>query len=83
MGGFGHVGGGYGPVYTGHNPITTQLLLWRARRKSLAATEAMMEEQGIEVPETQIWAPHKIWWFGFACGLVLGLFIGLVFWELT
>lgn len=82
MGGLGG-GGSYGPVYPGHNAITTQLLLWRARHKMIRAAEAILIDKGIEVPNPAIWSPYRIFWFGFACGMVVGGVIGFVFWELT
>ncbi|HZR04020.1 MAG TPA: hypothetical protein VFA81_12715 [Burkholderiales bacterium] len=41
-----------------------------------------MTENGIPIPPKPM-SQAQIFWIGFACGLLLGLFIGLVFWELT
>lgn len=54
----------------------------RAVSKSFDAVEGMMEECGIPVPPRPM-SQAKVFWIGFACGLLLGLLIGLIFWELT
>jgi hypothetical protein len=43
---------------------------------------AMMKDAGIPVPPRPM-SQAKVFWIGFACGLLLGLFVGLIFWELT
>ena len=54
----------------------------RAIAQSFDAVEGMMRDAGIPVPPRPM-SQAKVFWIGFACGLLLGLFVGLVFWELT
>lgn len=75
MGGGGAGGGGYRP----HGGFFARA---RARRQTLEATEAMMIDAGIPIPPVPM-SQMKVFAIGFACGLTLGLLIGLVFWELT
>ena len=74
MGG-GGAGGGFGP----HGGIIARM---RARRQVLDAVEADLRERGLPIPQVPM-SQEKIFAIGFACGLLLGLFIGLIFWELT
>lgn len=54
----------------------------RARLESFKAVEGIMAESGIPIPPRPL-SQAKMFWIGFTCGLVLGLLIGLIFWELT
>lgn len=78
----GGVGGGIGWVGHGRGAIGAYFARRRARRQVLDATEAMMTESGLPIPPTPM-SQEKVFWIGFACGLLLGLLIGLIFWELT
>jgi len=81
MGGGGS-GGGIGWVGHGRGTLGALLARRRAVRQTLEATEAMMKEDGVPMPARPM-SRAQIYWIGFASGLFLGLFIGLVFWELT
>ncbi len=50
--------------------------------ESYKAVEGIMKESGIPIPPRPM-SQTKVFWIGFACGLFLGLLIGLIFWELT
>jgi hypothetical protein len=68
-------GGGYGP----QGGFFARA---RARRQVLEATEAELRERGLPIPPVPM-SQEKVFAIGFACGLFLGLLIGLIFWELT
>jgi hypothetical protein len=76
MGGGGGVGGG------GHWIQGGYIARIRARRQVIAATEAEMRDRGLPIPRVPM-SQEKIFAIGFLCGLLLGLFVGLIFWELT
>jgi hypothetical protein len=54
----------------------------RAQLESFKAVEGIMTESGIPIPPRPM-SQTKVFWIGFSCGLLLGLLIGLIFWELT
>jgi hypothetical protein len=56
-----------------------------ARRMIVEATAAELKERGIKVPtySDRPMSQTAVFWCGFLGGLMLGLFVGLVFWELT
>jgi hypothetical protein len=68
----GGVGGGGGIGWVGG-----WLAQRRAVRRSFDAVEGMMSESGIPIPPRPM-SQAKIFWIGFACGLLLGLLIGLM-----
>lgn len=78
MGGAGAGGGGWGGGHFtggGKGPGSR----WWAASEMQKASAEMLKEKGLEVPEVS-----KPWnWLSFFVGLGLGLFIGLIFWELT
>jgi len=69
MGGGSGAGGGIGWVGYGRGVVVAYIARRRAMRKMTSAVEADLTERGIPIPPKP--------------GLLLGLFIGLVFWELT
>jgi hypothetical protein len=82
LGGGGGAGGGIGWASHGKGPIGAYIARRRAIKSILNATEAHMTENGIPIPPKPM-SQQKIFAIGFACGLFLGLLIGLIFWELT
>jgi hypothetical protein len=68
-------GGGLGPV----GGIVARM---RAKRQVLDALEADLSERGLQTPPIPL-SQGKMFLVGFACGLFLGLLVGLIFWELT
>jgi hypothetical protein len=81
-GGSGGGGGGIGWVGHGHGPIGAYLARRRAVRQGFSAVEGIMSESGVPIPPRPM-SQEKVFAIGFACGLFLGLLIGLIFWELT
>jgi hypothetical protein len=83
MGG-GGAGGGGGIGWVGHGQgiIGAYFARRRAQKQVLDATEAMMNESHVPIPPKPL-SQAQVFWIGFTCGLLLGLFAGLVFWELT
>lgn len=82
MGGGAGGGGGIGWVGHGKGVIGAYIARRRAIRQSFDAVEGIMNESGIPIPARPM-SQAKIFWIGFTCGLLLGLLVGLVFWELT
>lgn len=80
MGGGG--GGGVGWVGHGQGVIGAHTARHKAREAMLDATEGVMEQDGITPPARPM-SQRAVFGWGFACGLSLGLLIGLIFWELT
>lgn len=78
----GGAGGGIG--YSGHNHGTVAgwIAMRRARRQTLQALEADLTERGI-VPPPRLLSQPQMFWIGFLCGLLVGVFAGGLFWELT
>ena len=77
----GTYGGGVGWAGHNHGFLAARAARRLARKQVLEATEADLAERGIQVPTPM--SQMAIFWCGFAVGLLLGLFIGGVFWELT
>jgi hypothetical protein len=82
MGGGSGAGGGIGWVGYGRGVVGAYIARRRAMRQMTSAVEADLTERGIPIPPKPM-SQEKIFGIGFFCGLLLGLFIGLVFWELT
>jgi len=82
MGGGSGAGGGIGWAGHGKGIVGAYIARRRALNSIRDATQAHMTENGIPIPPKPM-SQAQIFWIGFACGLLLGLFIGLVFWELT
>ena len=76
------MGGGSGGGGGGIGWVGGRSAQRRAVRQSFNAVEGMMTESGIPIPPRPM-SQAKIFWIGFSCGLLLGLLIGLIFWELT
>lgn len=77
----GGAGGGIGWVGHGHHPVVAAVMRRRAARKVMESAEAMMTEP--MSPETLKHEMNVALWFGFALGLIVGLLIGWLVWELT
>ena len=78
-------GAGYGGLGWGDNHqgvIAAWIIKRRHLRQIREATEADLIERGI-LPPVKPASPASVIWAGFALGLILGLFLGLIFWELT
>lgn len=82
MSGAGAGGGGIGWVGHGHGAVGAHIARHNAREKTLEGCEAMLKDAGVEVPPRPM-SQRAVFLSGFACGLFFGLFIGLIFWELT
>ena len=82
MGGGSGGGSGIAWVGVGKGRVGSYFARERAKQKSFEAVEGIMTESGIPFPPRPM-SQEKVFGIGFLCGLLLGLFIGLIFWELT
>jgi hypothetical protein len=80
-GGGGGRGDGIGWVGQGLGPVAAFLARRRARQQSFDAVEGILKEDGVSVPPRPL-SRAKIFGIGLLCVLLVGLLIGLVFWEL-
>lgn len=78
----GGAGGSIGWVGHGHGVVGAYLARRRTTKQMYAAVEADMTERGLPIPPRPM-SSERIFAIGFACGLFLGMLIGLIFWELT
>jgi hypothetical protein len=75
-------GGGIGWVGHGKGLVGAYIARRRTREAMLDALEADMTERGLPVPPRPM-SQERVFGIGFLCGLLLGLLIGPIFWELT
>lgn len=70
--------------WVGHNKgvLAARSARRLAQRQILEVTTAELKERGI-MPEAKPMSQAQTFWIGFAVGLLLGLLIGGIFWELT
>lgn len=76
------MGGGSGGGGSGINWVGGAKAQRHAQLESYKTVEGIMKESGIPIPSRPM-SQAKVFWIGFACGLLLGLLIGLIFWEMT
>lgn len=81
-GGGGAGAGGWGGWGQGQGWVAAYLARRRATQQMFEAIEADLKERGMTIPPRPM-SQEKVFCIGFFCGLLLGLLIGLVFWELT